>query len=150
NDFGVEEMPNRVFKNMLMETGTATFVDVTDSIGLNQKLFCMGIGPNDYNRDGNFDFYETTVGPDCMMQNNNNIFINAAKDALIPNGYAVGHHDTMTTSWTALFSDFDNDGWEDGFIIHGFIPTIAPWVAIIIDSSRFIRNVGGIFEDYTG
>src|SRR5205085_5063973 len=66
NDFGVEEMPNRVFKNMLMETGTATFVDVTDSVGLNQKLFCMGIGPNDYNRDGNFDFYETTVGPDCM------------------------------------------------------------------------------------
>ena len=149
NDFGVDEMPNRVFKNMLMETGKATFVDVTDSINMGQRLFCMGIGPNDYNRDGNFDFYETSVGPQRLMQNNKNIFTNVAATASIPDGYVNGNKDSMTTTWTALFADFDNDGWEDGFITHGYIALSPPWNTLRYDTSVFLRNVGGKFENAT-
>ncbi|MFI5263562.1 MAG: FG-GAP-like repeat-containing protein, partial [Candidatus Kapaibacterium sp.] len=149
NDFGVQETPNRVFKNMLMETGKATFVDVTDSINMGQKLFCMAIAPNDFNRDGQFDFFETSVGPQRMMQNDSNIFKDVAAQIGIPNGYSPGHGDTMTTTWTTLFSDFDNNGWEDAFVVHGYISTFAPWIAIFHDTSGFLRNLGGTFEDYT-
>ena len=116
---------------------------------MDQHLFCMAICPNDYDRDGDFDFYETSVGPQRLMQNNNNIFTNVGVQAKIPDGFIPQPNDTMTTTWTTLFSDFDNDGWEDGFIVHGFIQTIAPWVAVKQDTSEFIRNLGGgIFEDY--
>ena len=149
NDFGVQEMPNRVFKNRLMETGKATFVDMTDSIGLDQHLFCMGIGPNDYDRDGDFDFYETTVGPQRLMQNNNNIFTDVALQTNLPDGYLHGNKDSMTTTWTALFADFDNNGWEDGYIVHGYIGLAPPWNTLRIDTSVFLRNMGGTFQNVT-
>ncbi|MDP4228980.1 MAG: FG-GAP-like repeat-containing protein [Bacteroidota bacterium] len=150
NDFGVQIMPNRVFKNMLMETGKATFVDMTDSIGLDQHLFCMGIGPNDFNRDGKFDFYETSIGPERLMQNMGGAFKNVGDSVGISNGYELkGSY--MTTTWTALMSDFDNDGWEDGFIVHGYIGAIPPWETNPnrIDTCQFAHNIGGHFEDYT-
>ncbi|MDP4220448.1 MAG: FG-GAP-like repeat-containing protein [Bacteroidota bacterium] len=149
NDFGVELMPNRVFKNMLMETGVPNFVRVDTLIGMELHLFCMGICPNDYNRDGQFDFYETTVGPDHLMENRNNRFFDVSNQTNLPTGYAHGRTDSMTTSWTPLFADFDNDGWEDGFITHGFIPVIPPWNAVLKDTSVFLRNVGGTFENCT-
>jgi enediyne biosynthesis protein E4 len=86
NDFGVELMPNIVFKNMLMETGTASFVDVTDSIGMGSHLFSMGIAPNDFNRDGKFDFFETNIGDELMMQNMGDHFQDVSKEVHTPTG----------------------------------------------------------------
>jgi len=160
NDFGVQETPNQVFRNNLMETGVATFTDVTDSLGLGCRLFCMGIGPIDYNRDGNFDFFETSIGPDSLMRNNgNNTFTNvAAKVMPRPNGYerhgafqpSINNY-YMTTTWTALAGDFDNDGWEDEFITHGYEGAITPYItnANRHDTSMFYRNLEGVFQDYT-
>jgi hypothetical protein len=152
NDFGVQETPNQVFRNNLMETGVATFTDVTDSLGLGCHLFCMGIGPIDYNRDGNFDFYETSIGPDSMMRNNGNgTFTNViAKVMPKPNGYEA-HGKYMTTTWTALAGDFDNDGWEDEFITHGYEGAISPWITNENrrDTSMFYHNFSGYFEDVT-
>ena len=149
NDFGVEIMPNLVYKNMLMESGKATFIRVDSAIGMEQRLFCMGITPSDYDRDGDFDFFESSIGPMRLMQNNNNIFKDVAAAAHIPNGYMPGHKDSLATTWTPLFADFDNDGWEDLFITHGFLPGIKPYITFQHDTSVFLRNVGGTFEDVT-
>ncbi|MDP4220447.1 MAG: FG-GAP-like repeat-containing protein [Bacteroidota bacterium] len=149
NDFGIEILPNRVYKNMLMETGTATFVRVDTLIGMEQHLFSMGIGPNDYDRDGDFDFYETNIGREVLMQNNNNVFTDVGAAANIPLGYRGGDPKNKTISWTPLFADFDNDGWEDGFIVHGFISVILQTNPLSKDTSRFLWNRGGIFQDYT-
>jgi hypothetical protein len=153
NDFGVELTPNEVWKNMLMETGEAKFVRVDSAIGLQTHIFCMGIGPNDYNRDGNFDFFETSFGHDSLMKNNGNgTFTNVSNKVLPPdNGYERSGSGFMTTTWTALFGDFDNDGWEDGFIVHGFEGAISPWITNPdeLDTSQFLHNYGGIFEDKT-
>jgi hypothetical protein len=153
NDFGVTLTPNQVFKNMLMETGEATFVDVTKDIGMESHLFCMGIGPSDYNRDGNFDFYETTFGTDSMMMNNGDGTFKGVRDRVLPHGNGFERSGTgfMTTSWTALSGDFDNDGWEDYFIVHGFEGAIPPWLTNPnqLDTSLFYHNFGGRFEDYT-
>jgi hypothetical protein len=153
NDFGVELMPNRVYKNMLMETGVATFRDVTDSIGLCSHLFCMGIGPLDYNRDGHFDFFETSIGPDSLMKNNGkDIFHNAIDTDMPPgNGYERSGSGFMTTTWTALAGDFDNDGWEDEVVAHGYEGAIPPWRTNPNkrDTTLFYHNTNGKFHDYT-
>jgi len=149
NDFGVEEMPNRVYKNLLMETGKATFARVDSAIGLEQHLFCMGICPNDYNRDGQFDFYETSAGGDVLMQNNKKNFTNVSAGTHVPDGHVHGNKDTVTISWTPVFADFDNDGWEDAFIAHGFIGLQPPWEGLRTDTSVFLHNIGGVFEDIT-
>ncbi len=150
NDYGIEILSNRVYKNMLMETGHATFVRVDSEIGMEQKLFSMGIGPNDYDRDGDFDFYETNIGKQRLMQNNNNIFTDVGVQANIPDGIVGGNPKIETVTWTPLFADFDNDGWEDGFILHGHIQQILPGKLLTLDTSRFLRNLGnGTFEDVT-
>jgi hypothetical protein len=151
NDFGTELTPNQVWKNMLMETGEATFVNVSHEIGLLSHLSCMGIGPCDYNRDGHFDFYETTFGPDSLMKNNgDNTFRDASKtDLPSTDGYPPSGGSTITTTWTALLSDFDNDGWEDAFIVHGYLSLPTLWTSILTDTSEFYHNNGGRFEDIT-
>jgi hypothetical protein len=153
NDFGVEITPNRVYKNMLMETGVATFRDVTDSIGMDCHLFCMNIGPMDYNRDGHFDFYETSIGKDSLMKNNgHDIFHNAIDtDQLSGNGYERSGSGYMTTTWTATAGDYDNDGWEDLIVVHGWEGAIPPWNTNpnFRDTTMFFRNISGKFRDYT-
>ena len=166
NDFGVELKPNQVFKNMLMETGEAKFVDVTKEIGLETHLFCMGIGPNDFNRDGNFDFYETSIGPEVLMKNNGDNTFSDVSATVLPGGkispgvpgYPVGangyerHGSNMTTTWTALFGDYDNDGFEDAMIVHGFEGGITPWLANQnrLDTTVFFHNkLGNAFDDIT-
>ncbi|MDP4228985.1 MAG: FG-GAP-like repeat-containing protein [Bacteroidota bacterium] len=152
NDFGVQLTPNQVFKNMLMETGVATFKDVTKEIGLETHMFCMGIAPNDYNRDGHFDFYQTTIGPDSLMKNNgDNTYSNVSKKTLPAFNGHERHGDNKTTTWTPILQDFDNDGWEDAMIVHGFEGGISPWLANQnrLDTTIFMRNIGSFFEDYT-
>ncbi|MEI8135399.1 MAG: FG-GAP-like repeat-containing protein [bacterium] len=154
NDFGVELTPNQVWKNMLMETGVATFVDVSKELNLGSRLFCMGIGPNDFNNDGNFDFYETSFGTDSLMMNNGNGSFTNVRKKYLPkgNGFERSGSGLMTTTWTALFADFDNDGWEDGLIVHGYEGAISPWITNPnhLDTSQFLHNIGGgYFEDYT-
>ncbi|HYM20513.1 MAG TPA: FG-GAP-like repeat-containing protein [Candidatus Kapabacteria bacterium] len=146
NDFGIDIQPNIVFKNMLMETGTASFVDVTDSMGMRSHLFCMGIGPNDFDRDGNFDFFETNIGHEVLYKNQNGHYADVSTEAGVPSG-AVRHNlDYAAVSWTPIFNDFDNDGWEDAFIVHGYVGVFN---ALDPDTSQYIRNLGGYFEDYT-
>jgi hypothetical protein len=156
NDNGKYMQPNRVFKNMLVESGIAYFDDATMATGLATQLSCMGIGPCDYNHDGHFDFFETTFGPDYLMSNDSHeVFTNVRQNNL---PYLDGHESTgpfITTSWTALMADYDNDGWEDGFIVHG---ALQPFVSISAfeytnpnkyDTSVFFHNVSGVFQDVT-
>src|SRR5262249_37330980 len=128
------------------------------SIGLRCHILCMGICPMDFNGDGNFDFYETSFGPDSLMKNNGNgTFTNVSRKFLPPrNGFESGGSKFITTNWTTLAGDFDNDGWEDLFIVHGtlgtrfsFNPTSSTNPSYH-DSSLFYHNYShGYFEDIT-
>jgi hypothetical protein len=157
NDNGLQGRPNRVFKNMLMETGHATFEDVSQSSGLGCHLLCMGIGALDFNKDGNFDFYETSFGPDSLMRNNGDgTFTNVSKKYLPPgNGYESGSSKYVTTNWTVLPGDFDNDGWEDVFVVHGQLGSRFTFTSTFstnpnnLDTSVFYHNYGGYFENQT-
>ena len=150
NDFGYYLQPNAVFKNMLVETGTAKFVNVSDSIGMKSHLFCMGIGASDYDRDGDFDFFETNIGPEMLLQNNGNHF----SDVIAKSGAMMGKvtwngalYDA--TTWSPIFVDMDNDGWEDLFEVHGTMPVVKPRETFEYDTSRILQNMGGTFKDIT-
>ncbi len=153
NDFGPDQAPNHVYKNMLSETGVATFKEVGSQIGMDNRLFCMGIGVSDYDRDGDFDFAMSNIGPEPLMQNDGNHFHDVAAER----GTMIGYFPNTTkdtikisrSSWTPLFSDFDNDGWEDLFMVYGSMPTIQPWHVYEFDTSTFFRNTGGSFERMT-
>ncbi len=150
NDFGAYVLPNAVYKNMLVETGTASFKDVTEAIGMKNKLFCMGIGPSDYDRDGDFDFFETTIGPEAFMQNNGGHFTNVAAQIGAKMGTFSFRSQTYdATTWSPIFVDMDNDGWEDLFEVHGTIPAFQPFNTFEQDTTRILRNEGGSFQDVT-
>ncbi|MEI8135402.1 MAG: FG-GAP-like repeat-containing protein [bacterium] len=151
NDFGTELTPNMVWKNMLMETGTATFVDVSHESGLQCHLGCMGIGPCDFNRDGEFDFLETTFGPDSLMMNLGHGKFKDVSKAMMPigDGYERSGSGLTTTTWTALMGDYDNDAWQDAFIVHGYLSLPTLWNSITSDTTEFYRNVNGHYENVT-
>src|SRR5262249_51978325 len=50
---------NRLFRNMLKETGKLQFTDVTEQAGLNHVAYGMGVATGDYNNDGYPDLYVT-------------------------------------------------------------------------------------------
>ncbi len=150
NDFGFDIIPNQVYKNMLMETGKPTFENVTKATGLGEGLFCMGITPNDYDRDGNLDFYETSIGPMAMMHNDGtNHFTNVIKEVGLPDGFMRFNKAYMTVTWSTLHDDWDNDGWDDAFIVHGYLDAIPPFDTYEQDTSIFMRNVDAHFHDVT-
>jgi len=115
------------------------------------------VTPCDYNRDRNFDFYETTIGPDSLMEGNKKgIFTCVTKSVLPPReGYERHNGPYLTTNWTVIMGDFDNDGWEDAFVVHGTLGTRFSFTAngtgnpTKHDTSVFYHNFGGTFEDIT-
>lgn len=149
NDFGVDLEKNQVYKNQLVETGEAKFVEVSESIGMQSGLFCMGIGMSDYDRDGDFDFYETNIGPELLLQNNGGTFVDVAKQAKVGVGM-LPDSSAFTTSWGPVWADYDNDGWEDVFVVHGQMPVFRPRTTTLSDTSRLYYNLGnGSFRDET-
>jgi hypothetical protein len=122
-------IPNRIFKNMLMETGQATFLDVSHTINADAKLFSHSITPCDYDNDGNFDFYGASYGGDILFHNQKNSF--SVKNTLPP--------EASGNSRTAILGDFDNDASEDAFILHGNGSLSTN------DTSQFLRNLNGAF-----
>ncbi|MEI8135401.1 MAG: FG-GAP-like repeat-containing protein [bacterium] len=154
NDNGIQLIPNKVYKNMLMETGHATFVEVSKAMHLDCHLLCMGIGIGDFNLDGNFDLYETTIGPDSLMMNNGDGTFKNASPARLPHGNGFERHGGtyICASWTPLVGDFDNNGLEDVFIVHGALGTffsLEHTNPTKHDTSLFYENIGGYFKDVT-
>src|SRR5262249_55974233 len=63
---------NRLFRNMLKETGKLQFVDVTEASGLGHAGYGMGVAVGDYNNDGYPDLYVTEFGSNRLYRNSGN------------------------------------------------------------------------------
>ncbi|MHB0754890.1 FG-GAP-like repeat-containing protein [Polaribacter sp. M15] len=100
--------PNELLINV---NGIDSFEDAA-SYGLDHAKDDMGIAINDYNNDGNFDFFITNINENVLLKNNgNNTFTDVAQDKNVKEtGWA----------WDNIFADFDLDGDEDLFIVNGF------------------------------
>ncbi|WP_439132205.1 FG-GAP-like repeat-containing protein [Polaribacter sp.] len=100
--------PNELLINV---NGVDSFEDAA-SFGLDHAKDDMGISINDYNNDGNFDFFITNINENALLKNNgNNTYTNVAQEKNVKEtGWA----------WDNIFADFDLDGDEDLFIVNGF------------------------------
>lgn len=99
---------NRLFKNLLSETGKLRFVDVTEEAGIGHVGYGMGVAVGDYDNDGFLDLYVTNFGRNVLYHNNGN---GTFTDVTLQFGVEDSHWST-----SAAWLDFDGDGWLDLFV----------------------------------
>jgi hypothetical protein len=108
-DYGTD----RIFFN----NGDGTFRDATEkSIGFDTRKG-MNVDVADYDNDGWMDIYVTNITDEYMKEcnmlwhnNHDGTFTDVSKET-----------NTCATlwGWAAKFGDFDNDGWQDLFVVNG-------------------------------
>jgi hypothetical protein len=99
---------NRLFRNMLKETGKLQFEDVTEQAGLSRVGYGMGVAVGDYNNDGHPDLYVTNFGGNILYRNNGNgTFTDVTREAGVESG---------GWSASAAFVDYDKDGYLDLYV----------------------------------
>jgi len=99
---------NRLFRNMLSETGKLQFVDVTEKAGVGHIGYAMGVAVGDYDNDGYQDLYVTNFGRNVLYHNNGDgTFTDVTEKA------GVGD---PRWSASAAWVDYNNDGLLDLFV----------------------------------
>lgn len=99
---------NRLFRNMLSETGKLQFVDVTEKAGVGHIGYGMGVAVGDYDNDGYQDIYVTNFGRNVLYHNNGDgTFTDVTEQA------GVGDH---RFSSSAAWVDYNGDGLLDLFV----------------------------------
>jgi hypothetical protein len=86
-----------------------TFTDVTKAAGLDVELYGMGVAVGDYNNDGFPDLYITCVGQ-------SRLFRNTGKGTFVDVTKAAGLAGKQALSASALWFDYDRDGFLDLFV----------------------------------
>ena len=86
-----------------------TFSDVTKQAGLDVEMYGMGVAVGDWNNDGFPDLLVTCVGQ-------NRLFRNTGKGTFVDVTKASGLAGRIGVSTSAIWFDFDRDGWLDLFV----------------------------------
>jgi len=86
-----------------------TFSDVTRSAGLDVELYGMGVAVGDFNNDGFPDLLITCVGQ-------NRLFRNTGKGTFVDATRSSGLAGRTAVSTSALWFDYDRDGFLDLFV----------------------------------
>jgi len=86
-----------------------TFTDVTRAAGLDVEMYGLGVAVGDYNNDGFPDLYITCVGQ-------NRLFRNTGKGTFVEVTKASGLAGKLGFSTSAIWFDYDRDGFLDLFV----------------------------------
>ena len=86
-----------------------TFTDVTKSAGLDIEMYGMGVAVGDYNNDGFPDVFITCVGQ-------SRLFRNTGKGTFVDATRTSGLFGRQGLSTSALWCDYDRDGFLDLFV----------------------------------
>ena len=98
--------PARAFSRLYRNDGAGRFTDVTKAAGLQVELYGMGVAAADFDNDGWQDVLITAVGQNRLFRNNG---AGAFTDVTMKSG--LGPREGFSTS--ALWFDYDRDGWLD-------------------------------------
>jgi len=99
---------NRLFRNLLSETGKLEFVDITEKAGVGHVGYGMGVAVGDYDNDGFQDLYVTNFGHNVLYHNNGDgTFTDVTMHAGV---------DDPRWSTSAAWVDYDRDGRLDLFV----------------------------------
>ena len=148
NDAG----PNFLYRNK--HDGTFEEVGLLTGVALSedgQELGSMGVDIDDFDHDGRLDIYVTN-----FTDQPNNLYRNLSaqgRQAFSDVGWAskTGQPSYPYVKWGTGFIDFDNDGWQDIFVVNGHV---YPQVDAIVGGAKYrepmqmFRNLAnGTFED---
>jgi hypothetical protein len=101
---------NRLFRNELIPSGKLSFKDVTDTAGVREEGYGLGVAVGDYDDDGDPDLYVTNYGPNVLYCNNGDgTFTDVTGEAGVEAG---------SFSSSAAFVDYDRDGDLDLYVAH--------------------------------
>ncbi len=96
---------------MYENNGFGAFTNVSSVTNLNVAGQGMGVDHGDINNDGHLDIYVTNLGANFLLLNNGNgTYTEIAELAGVTDGGGMG--------WGCFFLDYDNDGWEDLYVIN--------------------------------
>jgi len=110
------------------------FTDVSAASNADREVFGMGIAIGDYDLDGDFDLYFSSIGEQVLLQSQVAQGSMTFVEQSDPSGLNFGE-----IGWATLFLDADNDGDEDAYIAnYGTTPA---------NADRFYVNDGGVFTD---
>ncbi len=101
---GVSQPKNRLFR----QDADGSFTDVTESSGLGDVGYGMGLAVGDIDNDGDVDVYVTNAGPDALYRNERNGTFREITDSAGVDNPAWGA--------SAAFFDFDLDGFLDLYV----------------------------------
>lgn len=142
---------NELWQNQLAQTGSATFVNVATAAGVADTASSTGAAWGDCDNDGDMDLYVATGvdifsifginAPNRLYRNNGDgTFTDIAGTAGLP-GTDVSVRTQV--SFSAAWSDFDNDGWLDIYVTDSRLE-LSPTTP----SNVMLRNVGNCrFEE---
>lgn len=88
--------------------GDGTFIDVTESAGINNSMLGMGFASGDYNNDGFADIYVTGYGASRLFRNN--------RDGTFTDVTSLAGVNNKLWGASAAFFDADADGFLDLFV----------------------------------
>ncbi|MEO0652057.1 MAG: CRTAC1 family protein [Planctomycetota bacterium] len=147
NDFGEWVTGNKLFRNDIDLGNGLAFTDVSTETGFDaDPHYNMGIAGADYDLDGDFDFYESNLGDNHLLRNDDGYFNNAVYAAGVESGVS-DDPSLLLTSWGFVWSDFDLDLDEDLYVVNGLIPA-APFIANDPRSKNdlYLNRADGTFE----
>lgn len=93
--------------------GDGSFVEVGVETGTDLHLYGMGAAFADYDGDGRIDIYVTAVGPNVLLRNAGDRFVDVTDQAGV-DGNPEGRSDAWSTA--AAWLDYDGDGDLDLFV----------------------------------
>jgi FG-GAP-like repeat len=125
--------------NLLRNDGAAGFTDISKEAGITSYGFAMGASWGDYDNDGRDDIYVSNMYSKAGRRITASVpgiahdFIESAQGNYLYHQAADGKFTqvagmkkpAMTVmkagwSWGGKFADFDNDGWEDLYVLSGY------------------------------
>lgn len=144
NDFGEwNKKGNQLYRN---EFPADSFSNISRSSGFYNEIYGMGIGPGDYDNDGDLDYYITNIGENSLLTNNfDGSFTNNAKSMNVDITWVK---DSLRgTSWSGIFFDMEMDGDLDLYISKGNVKPLTPQTVISDPNKLFRNDQNGIFTD---
>ncbi len=120
NDWGPNVQPNVLWRNDGPSgDGGWKFTDVSKGSGAGLAMYGMSLAVGDYDLDGRFDMFMTNIGATALLRNSGGGSFTDMAGAAGVEVAKIGTEDRVT--WGSVFFDYDNDGFEDLYIVSGYL-----------------------------
>ena len=143
------EFPSEIYLN---QAGSA-FIEQSNALGLNVNAFVKGLSATDYDNDGDVDLFYSIFGGDNQLIKN---LLAETGELGFENVSSVANVTRPRHSFSCMFFDYNNDGYEDLFVggygSSSVSEACRAYLGLSVKSgiSVMYKNLGnGMFRDVT-